>query len=317
MFYINSTPILASALEVLTELKNQLALNGIIRFNEFRVGLNNIQFNCPIHSSGQERKPSCGILTTDRGEQKAGVVHCFSCGYTATLEEMISHCFGKDDFGNFGREWLVKNFLTVAVENRKDIDLDIKRGGKKDKERFVNEVELNSYRVYHPYMFQRKMTDEAIEHFDVGYDKETNSLTFPVRDTLGRTLFIARRNVDFKYFNYPVGVDKPVYGLYELNNPEEVIVCESMIDAITCYVYGKQAVALLGLGTNKQYEQLKQLKCRKLITAFDPDVAGLKATNKLREKLSTHKIITSYELPTGKDINDLTKEEFDNLVEYF
>jgi len=97
MFYVNKNPILASELEVLNELKTQLALNGIQRFAEFKPGPRNIQFNCPIHAGGQERKPSCGISTVNKEEVPAGTVHCFTCGYTATLEQMISHCFGKDD----------------------------------------------------------------------------------------------------------------------------------------------------------------------------------------------------------------------------
>ena len=65
MFKLNNLPILADEIDILNELKNQLAVNGIYRFNEFRTITNHIQFNCPIHKNGQERSPSCGITTTD------------------------------------------------------------------------------------------------------------------------------------------------------------------------------------------------------------------------------------------------------------
>jgi DNA primase len=331
MFYINRNPILADDLEVLNELKHQLARHGILRFNEFKVGPRNIQFNCPIHSNGQEKKPSCGISTVQIKDIPPGTVHCFACGYTASLEEMISHCFGRDDMGAYGREWLVKNFLTVSIENRKDISLDVSRGSKVEEMSYISEEELDSYRYYHPYMYKRKLTDEVIEKFDIGYDEHfelkdkdgkvkqvLRCLTFPVRDKKGNTLFIARRSVDIKFFHYPEGVIKPVYGLYELpDDAKEIIICESILNALTCYVYGKPAVALNGLGTEYQYEQLKRLPARKFIIALDPDEAGQRATRKLRKALRGSKLVTQYEIPKGKDLNDLDEKEFENLAEIF
>lgn len=331
MFVVNGNPILEDELAVLTELKRQLAVNEIELFNEFVVGNRNIQFNCPVHANGQERKPSCGISIVGHERAPVGTVHCFACGYTATLEEMISHCFAQDDNGMFGRGWLVKNFLTVSVEDRKPIVLNFERGKAKTAPKYVSEQELEKYRFYHDYMYARGLTDDIIELFDVGYDNDfklknkagitTGSfrcLTFPVRDITGGTLFIARRSVDIKFFHYPEGVEKPVYGLYELpEDANEVIVCESFLDALSCYVHGKPAVALLGLGTDYQYEQLKQIKARKLIMALDPDDAGYAATKRIKKAMTGRKLVTEYQLPVGKDVNDLTKKEFDNLLELF
>ena len=320
MFTVNNNPILADDLEVLEELKNQLAANGIQRFATFKPGPDNIQFNCPIHNEGQERKPSCGISTVKKGKHPAGTVHCFTCGYTANLEEMISHCFGRDDQGVFGREWLTKNFLTISVEQRKDLVLDMQRKHSSDPVEYISEEELDSYRYYHEYMYKRRLTDEIIEKFDVGYDKDfelggkhLRCVTFPVRDEQGRTLFIVRRCIDSKVFHYPTGAKKPVYGLYELpKDANEVVVCESVFNALTCYVYGIPAVALLGLGTDYQYQQLRRLNCRKIIAGFDPDDAGQRATKRLRRALP-EKLVSSYIIPPGKDINDLSREEFENL----
>ena len=49
MFTVNGNPILADELDVLIELKDQLALNGIYRFETLRPITNHIQFNCPMH----------------------------------------------------------------------------------------------------------------------------------------------------------------------------------------------------------------------------------------------------------------------------
>lgn len=329
MFLVNGLPLLEDDLSVLQELKRQLAMNGINRFADFKIGNKNIQFNCPIHSEGQERTPSCGILTQSNNKVPAGTVHCFSCGYTSSLEKMIGNCFGIDDAGQFGTRWLTKNFRTISIEDRSDIILDFQRGSKETVSSYVSEEELDRYRYIHSYAYKRRLTDDVIEKFDVGFDsafiienrlkqKTTyKCLTFPVRDAEGRTLFIARRSITGKFFHYPEGINKPVYGLYELpKDTSEIIVCESVFNALTCYAYGKPAIALLGTGTPYQYEQLSRLPVRKFILGFDGDNAGRKATARFRQALGKKKIISVLDIPEGKDINDLSKEEFEALQEW-
>ncbi len=349
MFYVGDRPILAPEIEVLQELKSQLALQGIHRFDKFIETENHIQFNCPIHKGGQEKSPSCGItknkIITELGNGNtkitpAGTVHCFRCGYVASLEEMISDCFGKNDMGIFGNQWLLKNFVSLAVETRKPLELDLSRNNVKNssttKIEFVSEEELDSYRYIHPYMYQRKLTDEIINKFDVGYDKDFTIIkkdkkgnvtyekhlgecvTFPIRDINGNTLFIARRCIHNKTFHYPSDAIKPVYGLYELpKNCKEIIICESIFNALTCWVYGKPAVALNGTGTPYQYEQLLSLPCRHYILALDPDEAGAKGEIRLKNYFKNRKLLSKYIIPTGKDVNDLSKLEFDNLPRVF
>jgi DNA primase len=335
---INNIPFGADLGDILSELQLQLKANNIPLLQTMKDTPDNIMVSCPYHKGGQERRPSAGILKTD------GTFHCFTCGETHTLQEVISYCFGHTDdiIGGFGWEWLLKNFLTVSVEERKSIDLDFSRNRPVDNvHNFVDESELDKYREYHPYMWKRKMTPEVVDIFDIGYDKKTDCITFPVRDIKGNCLFVARRSVKTKFFNYPSGVEKPVYGLYELTQAfttyyddvhgsatvnnyawmqktfDEIIICESMIDAITCWVYGKYAVALNGLGNDLQFRQLNGMPCRKFILATDNDEAGKKARKRLRTYIK-NKIITEYVFPPGKkDINDLSFEEFTNLREIF
>lgn len=338
MFTAFGQPILADEMDVLIELRDQLNLNGIDRLRYMRRLPNSIQVSCPFHKGGQETNPSCGITTTDikKGDRivKAGSVHCFTCGYVSTLEEMISRMFGREDFGAFGAQWLRKNFLTVEYESRPDITLDMSRSLKNTKEeiKYVSEEELDKYRYTHPYMYKRKLTDDIIDMFDVGYDsnfelktkngvKNIKCVTFPVRDETGGTLFVARRSVEGKFFNYPSGVLKPIYGIYELSKldtfPDEIIICESIFNCLTCWVYGKYAVALNGTGSSTQYEQLLKMPNRKFILGLDPDKAGNSGRRKLHDHLGKTKVITDLIIPNGKDINDLSKEEFENLEEIF
>ena len=320
---VNNHVILDDTKDILIELRKQLELNGVKRFAKFIDSGNNIQTNCPFHKEGQERKPSFGI------NKNTGECHCFGCGWSGTLSEMISNCFGKDDFGDYGNKWLIRNFLSVAVESRPDIDVDFCRRKKitSETKKYISEQELDSYRYTHPYMYKRKLTDEIIDLFDIGYDKNTECITFPNRDINGNCLFIARRSVKTKFFNYPQDVEKPVYGLYECNIcaktiknwfPNEIIICESMLDALTCWVYGKYAVALNGTGNENQFKTLRNMPNRKFILATDMDEAGLKARERIRQSLG-NKIVTEYvwDINVAKDINDMNKEYFDSLKEVF
>lgn len=332
---INDTVFNCDLEDILIELDSQLVMNGINALNKRRDSGKNIMICCPYHN---ERRPSAGIKKSD------GTFHCFACGEVHTLPEVISHCFGRTDdiLGKFGWNWLLKNFATIAVEDRKDVELDIRRTISKHNshnnnsgdsvicgQTYVSEEELNSYRYIHPYMYKRGLTDDVIERFDIGYDAVQRCITFPIRDINGKTLFIARRSVDTKYFNYPEGVEKPLYGLYELNKEvfnddatvkkviDGIIICESMLDALSFWTVGKYAVALNGLGNELQFKQLRDLIVRKLILCTDSDKAGMQAREKIRQNVP-NKIITEYILPEGrKDANECTTNELLNLREVF
>lgn len=334
MIKLQDTIIQSDTQSVLDMLKFDLAQHGVDRFHIFRNNGENVQTNCPFHKNGQERKPSFGV----NGE--IDKCHCFSCGWAGTIEEMISELYGYQDEGKFGKRWLIKRFNTVEIETRPNImegfngrnnitirnNNDIHRfkqhiQGNKSTEQYSGEIteeELDKYRYIHPYMYERKMDDRVIEIFDVGYDKETECITFPIRDKNGNCLFIARRSVNTKFFSYPQGVEKPLYGLYELYQldefPKEIYICESMIDAITIWTHcDKYAVALNGLGNDLQFSQLNNMPNRTFILATDNDSAGIKARIRLK-KYITNKIIKEIILPSNrKDINECTYNEFENI----
>lgn len=328
MLKVGNVFITAPVTNIIQALKQELDLRGIPLLHKIVVGNSNIQVTCPVHNNGQERKPSCGISTTYKQGVEVGTVHCFTCGYRASLQEFISACFGRNDDGEYGRQWLVRKFISVSVAERPDLELNLSRKPvQQETINYVSEEELDRYRYTHPYLYQRGMTDDIIEMYDLGYDanfrlpntnNDIETVTFPVRDITGNTLFVARRAIYQKLFYYPEEVDKPLYGIYELDkNADEIIICESMFNALTCRVYGKQSLALLGLGTESQYKQLEQLKARKLIIGLDPDKAGRRATERLKERLRGKKLISCLELPEGKDINDLSEEEFSKLTQYY
>lgn len=316
MIILNNKVINASVLDILTELQSQLKLNGIDKLKTIKLNGNNAQITCPSHKGGQESKPSAGVVLENSGSAQAGTCHCFTCGYVASLEEMVSNCFGYNDGGRVGTRWLLENFSNDDIRQRKPLNLGVRQP--KQVATYVSEEELDTYRYYHDYMYKRKLTDEVISMFDIGYDHKTDCLTFPVNDENGNCVFIARRSVKGKFFNYPTEVLKPVYGLDKIpKEVKSVVICESIINALTCWVYGEYAVALLGTGTTEQYEILKRSHIRKFVLGFDGDTAGDKAAVRFKQALGKRAIITKLSIPRNKDINDLSKEEYFALKENY
>ena len=327
MIIINDTMFDCSLMDILTTLQTQLRLNNIPLLSKIIDGTNDIQVCCPYHN---ERRPSAGITKIQKKKDgkiiPSATFHCFSCGETHTLQEMISFCLGYTDdmIGAQGWKWLCRNFLTVSVETRKPIELDFSRDKKKEVENvtYVSEEELDSYRYYHPYWEKRGITEEwLIELFDIGYDCENQMITMPNLDKNGNCLFVAKRSVNFKYFTYPKDVSKCCYGIYQLYQldkfPKTVWVTESMIDVLRLWQLGIYGVALNGLGNQRQMKELREMPCRLLIIATDMDKAGRDAYEKIKNQVK-NKMIQTIDLPNGrKDIGDCTDDEIMTLVPHF
>lgn len=317
-------------MDIIQTIRRQTAEKGIDILRDVKPMDYAIMFTCPWHNGGRERKASCGFIHRKKKDGlDPGTINCFACKRKTNLEEFISNCFGYYDGGIWGAKWLSSNFSSADVDERSKIKLSditskaLSRNKNEDVRiiNYVSEQELDSYRYIHPYMYKRRLTDEIINMFDIGYDMQTQCITFPIQDEFGNVLFIARRSVNTKYFHYPNAVVKPLYGLYQLRkyagDINEVIVCESMLNALTAWVYGRPAIALNGTGSSKQLQDLLKLPYRKIILALDPDDAGRKGTRKIYDTLKNSKILTKLIIPIGKDVNDLSYQEFVSLPEVF
>lgn len=299
--------------QILPFIQQQAIVEGTGRLKQIEYKGINARVCCPIHKGGQENTPSCDILLEDKGEIPAGTVHCFACGYRANLVGFVKDCLQYSY--RKAKEWLLGFVDYSFLENVRFVpDLSIEKV-QQDVFADIPEVpleELKQYDYFHPYMKQRKLTDEVIEKYEVGYDPKTDSLTFPVYVD-GKCLFVARRKVSYKRFDLPNINPKPIYGLdYVTGN--SVIVCESVINALTAVGWGYEAIALFGTGSQWQIETLNKSGIRQFILALDGDEAGRKGTERIIQGMP-YKMISVLNIPQGKDINDLTKEEFENLLE--
>lgn len=317
-----------------------LSYANVVRLNKISGDWYSIY--CPFHSGGQERRPSSGILintqTRNGKTTYPGFFHCFTCGKSVDISQFFRDLQDAyeipSDTVSSVQEILNKASLSYTSESL--IPDDMMKVFNSNQAvnyiqtcthistQYVSEGELANYRYTVPYMYQRGLTDDIIDKYDIGVDmnfippgrkRKVPCITFPVKDEYGNCLFVARRSIENKNFFLPTNIEKPVYGLYELpNDTRSIVITESCFNALTCVKYGKPAVALFGTGTPYQVNQIRRLGAREIILGFDPDEAGYKAAKRWKKYLKDVAIVWSFEgIPEGQDINDLTYSDFCRL----
>lgn len=307
--------------EIVETLQEHIFALGINKLEKIEKKGNNLRITCPCHKGGCESRPSCDVLLEDKAVGKktvpAGTVHCFSCGYSANFVKFISDCLGISFRKSI--EWLLSCAdYEIYAEQRESFVFDFFEDKKEESTNYselplITCEDLKKFDFYHPYMEKRKLTPEIIEKYEIGYYPEEDVLTFPVYVD-GRCLFVAKRKVGYKKFIMPVVIPKPIYGLDYVINENEIYVTESIINALTLESYGLNAVALFGTGSYYQIDVLKDIQARKLVLCLDGDEAGKKGRERIMQGID-NKIVTYLEIPKGKDVNDLSKEEFFSLEE--
>lgn len=264
---------------------------------------------CPFHGFGNEQHPSFGICH-NRSNPHYGKYHCFACGASGTILSLVNHLSDKKAYDDYAIQF-IQAVSDIGFVDRNGIKTLAKRESVKLPE--VTDVELMSYRCEHvDYLSQKRHITEMVQKvFDTGYDPVSNAVTFPVKRVDGSVAFVIRRSIDKKWYNYPQGVDKPVYGVYESNHlipitspfSKRIVLVESAINALTLWGYGIPAWALLGTGSQSQIDFLNKTEIREFALCLDGDKAGLQGAEKLQKALKARTSIIPM-LP-GKDVNDL------------
>jgi len=308
---VRNKQVTAPIADILQQVKNELT-NGKLK-ELHKEKHNNILISCPSHKNGLENHPSCQVYTSyDSNELLPGTAHCFTCGYKAALPKLIADLF--DEEYEFGENWLADNF-----------------GGLRNSFRYLPEIELNStkeqpcldesildkFNQYTPYIEKRGIDINIARKFKIGYDSENDCITFPVWDEHDKLRMITKRSIKGKMFFIDKEVDKPVYLLNEIikQGITTVYVTESQIDALNLWSWGYPAIALIGTGSDIQYNILNKSGIRSYILCLDNDVWGEKGRDRFRQNIRKDAFISDFRIKNGKkDINDLTKAEFESML---
>jgi len=271
---------------------------------------------CPFHKDGNESKPACFVYDDD-GKLVKGTFHCFACGEKGSLAKLVGKCYNRDT--RWGEQWLIENFSSTFVEQKEYLEeITLEKKDTSIDESVLETFEYDNKEALEYLINKRHLNKDIVDLFQVGYDPDTTAVTFPCRDEHGKLVGIFKRNIYTKFFTIPQIDPKPVYLLdYVIRNGyDKVYVVESQINALTLWGWGFPAVALFGTGSNYQYKVLQKSGIRQYILAFDGDLAGSVGANRFVNNVFDA-LITKVVLPQGKDVNDLTKEEFLSLGENY
>lgn len=292
-----------------TDIRSALAIMGLT--GGMKDKRKYVLIRCPFH---QDVNPSLSISL-----EANGIWKCFAgCG-EGTFTKFIYKYYenGKERAKNIIRHFqsgATRLYSIPEKEQKKEVIIP-------QWQEFITDEDLKKYNddKYY-YSLRRHISEDVCRKFELGYDRATREVTFPIRDENGKCIMLCRRAIDEKRFYIPKGIPKPIAYLTQAREASEqqygwIVVCESMYNALTCWTHGIPAVALLGVGTDVQKKILiDDAKIRGVILAFDGDEAGKIATYEWKRVLKDKKKIKVASMPDGKDINDLTETMFAEII---
>ena len=310
MILIRNKKITTPIISILNTMRTQSNVRGLKDIVE-KPG--EIIVTCPHHKDGDERKPSCHIYCGEDKSIPYGTCNCFSCEFSANFQGFVAEVLGISV--PQAEDYLIENFSSALVVEKTFLP-KIELTKPKETKKSLNEDDLLQFAYYHPYMWKRRLTKDVVDKFKVGYDKETDCITFPVWDKSGDLVAVTKRSVTGKYFFIPQGSDKQVYGLNFVlkENIKSVFVVESQINCLVMWSYGYPAIGLFGTGCKHQYDILNKTSIRSYTLLFDGDKAGRSGAERFKKNIRDDVLVTDILMYEGKDVADLERDQLEILL---
>ena len=298
--------------EILTLLKLSLT-NGKLKDIENKG--DDILVTCPHHDGGHEKTPACNIYIGNDTKLPYGYFNCFVCGEKGSFLKFVAECFDAPE--SYAKAWLLENFGGELIAKNLFMGEPIVLNRNKGVKKHLDESILDQYQTWNPYLAKRKLSREICELFKVRYDPKYRQVIFPAYDMNGNLVMLAKRSIDVKSFYLDKDVEKPVYCLDYImkNNIKTVLITEGPFDCLTGWEYGFPTIATFGKISDYQIEQINKSCINIIYAAFDNDAAGRSFLETLKRKLTKRIIIIETKFPAWrKDLNDLTKEELQEII---
>ena len=180
------------------------------------------------------------------------------------------------------------------------------------------------------YLYERDLTQNEIEQWNIGFDKNENRIVFPLMDSYNNVLGFNKRllcketkGISKKYIHSSDSeIFKKANFLYGLNNIDNtfdyVILSEGVFDVILARKYGlKNTICALGTAlSDYQLELLAKLN-KEVIVVYDNDEKGLKTMKKVMPRFESKNISAKLLiLPEGKDLADMSTKLKHGIRDY-
>jgi len=261
---------------------------------------------CPFH--GNHRTPAGEV------HQVSGLFFCFSCHHVCSLAELVMN--------QTGRTYFEAIRFIKSKEVQTDLASDIVK-------RLVEKPDYVQYDEFlvkrlalaglesprgRGYFLGRKITEDSIKKFSLGYSNGQDMVTVPVHAPDGMLLGFVARSVEGKEFKNTPGLPKgkTLFNLHRIKSARKVYVVESSFDAIRLDQCGMPAVATLGSNvSNFQIDLLKKY-FNDIIIIADNDEAGNNMVTRIKDKLGSKVVSLNLE-NKYKDIGDMDDVDIRNL----
>jgi len=164
------------------------------------------------------------------------------------------------------------------------------------------------------YYFGRKITEDSMKKFDLGYSESQDMVTIPVHSPDGMLVGFVGRSVEGKEFKNTPGLPKgkTLFNLSRVKTSRKVYVVESSFDAIRLDQCGMPAVATLGSNVSNIQTELLKKYFNDIIVIADNDDAGNSMSKRLQEKLGAKVSVIHLE-KKYKDIGDMDDQDIKAL----
>ena len=180
------------------------------------------------------------------------------------------------------------------------------------------------------YLEERDLSQNEIEQWKIGFDKNENRIVFPLIDSYNNVLGFNKRlvcketkGISKKYIHSSDSeIFKKANFLYGLNNIDNsfdyVILSEGVFDVILARKYGlKNTVCALGTTlSDHQFELLAKLN-KEVIVINDNDAKGIATMKKVMPIFESKNISAKLLiLPEGKDLADMSMQLKHGIKDY-
>jgi DNA primase len=261
---------------------------------------------CPFHNN--YRSPAGEI------NKSTGIFYCFSCQKTSDLVEFVMFTSNRTYFESVRfikskeQESNLEQEMVRQLHTKQDYvlydELQVKR---------LHQQAVDSPRAT-SYFYGRRITQESILKFSLGFSENQDMVTIPVHSPDGMLLGFVGRSVEGKDFKNTPGLpkSKTLFNLNRVKTADKVYVVESSFDAIRLDQIGFPAVATLGANVSAMQIELLQKYFNNVIVIADNDEAGGNMKNRLLEKLGSR--VSVIQLNNKyKDIGDMSDEDIKSL----
>jgi DNA primase len=266
----------------------------------------NFMIFCPFHNNS--RTPA-GTISKEKG-----LFYCFGCQTSKNLTEFVMSVSNKTYFESARYikqkdketdiEKLVNKKLHVVPEFVQYDEILIKR---------LNNQAIESPKAMN-YFYSRRITEESVKKFVLGYSKKQNYVTIPVQSPDGMTIGFVGRSIDGKNFKNTSGLQKSkiLFNLHRVRSSKFVYVVESSFDAIRLDQVGFPAVATLGANVSSIQMNLLEKYFSDVILVADNDEAGATMVDRILGKIGSKVAVINID-KKYKDIGEMSDEEIKKL----